>query len=204
MKTKVLMSIALMTAVCLLAPTAVLAQNLLQNGDFSQVNSQGPYSTHTASSSEASGGQSGAAYWTTWAPAGGTVSTYQVPSSFPGDGGKMLAVEGSGGSGIVQAYTFPDEGPDQATACVWIFLEYGSGVCVGVGNGGDTHCSMTLTETGKWERISVSNGISPANEIIIYAGGVSYAFYVAYASVHTGPAWEQDGCCAPAEFGAGS
>jgi len=203
MKPKILTSMALVCALCLLVPTATLAQSLLENGDFSQVNSQGPYSTHTAGPTEGSGGQSGAEYWTTWAPPGGTVSTYLMPSFFPGDGGNMLAVETNGGAGIVQAFLPPQEGPEEATACVWVYLEYGPGVCVGIGNSGNTHCSMTLTETGKWERITVSNGVSPANEIVIYGGGVSSAFYVTYASVSPGPAWDQYECCTPAEFGAG-
>lgn len=154
MNRKILTSIALTTALCLLAPAATRAQNLLENPDFSQVNSQGPYSTHTASPTMESGGQSGAEYWTTWAPPGGTVSTFLMPSFFPGDGG-------------------------------------------------NTHSSMTLTEKGKWERITVSNGISPANEITIYTAGTGAYFYVTYASVSPGPSWDQYECCTPAELGAG-
>jgi hypothetical protein len=203
MKPKILTSMTLVCALCLLAPTATLAQNLLYNPDFFEENSQGPYSTHTASPTAASGGQSGAEFWTTWAPPGGTVSTFLMPSFFPGDGGNMLAVETDKGGGLVQAFLSPQEGPEQATACVWIYLEYGASVSVGIGNGGNTHSSMTLTEKGKWERITVSNGVSPANEITIYTAGTGAYFYVTYASVSPGPAWNQYECCTPAEFGAG-
>jgi hypothetical protein len=203
MNRKILTSMVLVSVLCLLAPTATLAQSLLQNGDFSQVNSQGPYSTHTASPSAASGGQSGAEYWTTWAPPNGTVSTFLMPSFFPGDGGNMLAVETTNGGGIVQLFGRPTEGWDEATACVWIYLETGAGVGVGIGNGGNTHSSMYLTEQGKWERITVGNGVSPANELTIYASGAGVSFYVTYAAVYSGPSWDQDGCCTPAEFGAG-
>lgn len=203
MRPKILTSMTLTTALFLLAPGGTFAQNLLWNGDFFWDNSQGPYSTHTASPFAASGGQSGAEYWTTWARPGGTVSTFWMPSSFPGDGGYMLAVEADSGSGIVQAFLAPDEGPEEATGCVWIYLESGTSVAVGIGNGGNTHTSMVLTENGKWERITVSNGVSPANEIIIYAGGAGAYFYVTYAAVFPGSAPDQYGCCTPEEFGAG-
>ncbi len=202
MKSKILTSMALLTAVCLLVPAGALAQNLLQNSDFSLENSQGPSSSHTANQTTASGGQSGAEYWTTWAPPGGTVSTYSMPSFFPGTSGKMLAVETDSAGGIVQAFLPPHEGPDEATGCVWVYLETGAAIGVGIGDSGNTHTSVILTEQGKWERISLSNGISPANEITIYTAATGASFYVAYAGVFPGPPWEQDGCCSPAELSA--
>lgn len=205
MTTKNLLTMILMTTVCLLTPTDTFAQSLLQNGDFGQVNSQGSYSIHTSSSPQAGGGgQSGAEYWTTWAglASGYTLTTSLVPSTFPNDPGNMLVVETDGGGGIVQVFDALHAGPEEATACVWLYVESGAGVCVGIGDGGNTHCSMTLTEKGKWERITVSNGISPANEIVIYATGPS-RFYVTYAAVFRGPSWDQEGCCSPEEFGAG-
>jgi len=203
MKQKILTSMALMTALCLLAPAAALAQNLLQNPDFQFENSQGWYSSHTSGPTQGSGGQSGAEDWTTWAPPNGTVSTFWVPSTFPGDSGNMLAVETDSGAGIVQAFLPPHEGPEEATACVWVKLVSGASLGVGIGDSGNTHTSMILTEQGKWEKITVSNGVSPANEISIYTAGTGAYFYVTYAAVFPGPASEQHECCTPAEFGAG-
>jgi len=202
MKKKILTSMALMTALCLLAPAAALAQNLLQNSDFNQENSLGPSSTYTAGTT-GGGSQSGASDWTTWAPPGGTVSTLLMDSTFPGDSGKMLVVQTNSGAGIAQAFLPRHEGPEQATACVWVYLESGASLGVGIGDSGNTHTSMILTEKGKWEKITVSNGISPANEISIYSAGTGAMFYVTYAAVFRGPAWEQSDCCTPAEFGAG-
>jgi|GEM_PF-2493411 len=202
MKPKILTSMVLMIAGCLLAPADTLAQNLLQNSDFNQENSLGPYSTYTAGTS-GGGSQSGAEDWTTWAPPGGTVSTLLMDSTFPGDSGRMLVVQTDSGAGIVQAFLSPQEGPEEATACVWVYLESGSSVGVGLGNGGNTHTSMILTEQGKWEKITVSNGVSPANEITIYTAGTGALFYVTYAAVFRDPSWKQSNCCTPAEFGAG-
>ncbi len=172
-------------------------QNLLQNSSFDTPNPNGPISSFTRTQRHVGGGQSGAAYWTTWANTrNSTIETEWMPSTLTG--GHMLRVSTNGtGNGIVQVFGSNGEGPDEATACVWLFIERGE-VGVGIGNGGNTHTSMTLTEAGKWERITVSNGVSPANQIIIYTTSSEGAdFYVEHAEVYPGGPLEQEECCRP-------
>lgn len=175
----------------------IKAQNLLQNSSFDVVNPNGPISSFTRTQQNVGGGQSGAANWTTWANTrNSTIETEWMPSNLTG--GHMLRVSTNGNrNGIVQVFGRNGEGPDEATACVWLFIERGE-VGVGIGNGGNTHTSMTLTEPGKWERITVSNGVSPANQIIIYTTSAEGAdFYVEHAEVYPGGPLEQKACCRP-------
>lgn len=190
------LSIAFVIAIFLCCTAESFGQNLLQNGSFNTENPQGRTSSFSRTQKHVGGGQSGAYYWTTWANTmGSSIETELMPSSWTGGG--MLRVSTNGvGNGIVQVFAPLHEGPEVATACVWIFIERGE-VGVGVGNGGNTHTSMTLAEPGKWERIIVSNAVSPANEIIIYATSkIGADFYVEKASVVEGPPWEVD-CCRP-------
>lgn len=170
--------------------------NLLQNGTFDIPNQNGPVSSFKRTQPNIGGGQSGAAVWTTWAnQMGSTIETEWMNSTFTG--GHMLRVSTNGHSnGIVNTFGRTNEGHEEVTACVWLFIERGT-VTVGVGNGGNIRESMVLVQTGKWERITVSNSVSPANQIVIYSysqGGAD--FYVESAAVYPGPPQEME-CCQP-------
>ncbi len=180
---------------CWSLPTGLFAQNLLKNGNFDQVSRHGHESIFTRTTNQVGGGPSGAEHWTTWAAKiGATVETEWIPSDFPAPGSKKLWVRAvDGGGGIVQVFAPEHEGPEHATACVWIYVEQGEAF-VGIGDGGNTHASMFLKETNQWELITVGNGVSPANELIIYGHG---DWYVASAAVFPGRARDQEFCCSP-------
>lgn len=158
------------------------AATLLVNGDFKLAAVQG-------------GGQSAAKNWTVGANIEGTtVKTKLLPSTLV-NGGRMIHVDTDGArSGLVQVFGDLDKGPRKVYACAWIYIVKGQ-VVIGTGNGGSTGSDVVLWKTGSWERLEVSNGVSPANEFIIHAvshGGAE--FYVESAEIHAshGPV-----CCTP-------
>ena len=195
MKTRIVFTFCFLATLFFSLPSGI-SQNLLTNGDFNQPNAAGTSSSFTRTSPNVGGGPSGAHAWTTWVNGmNKTVETKLVPS--PKTGGRMLRVRTNGVSnGIVQRFAPIHTGPEKATACVWLYVESGS-VCVGLGDGGNTHCSMTLTESGQWERITVGSGVSPVNQIIIYSASPSTEFIVESAAVFPGPPEKLEECCRP-------
>ncbi len=186
--------------ICFLLPAEVLGQNLLKNGNFNNVNPRGHETIFVRQDFRSGGDHAGAEHWTTATSLnpGATVETEWMSSSFPVANNKQLWVRTTnGGIGIVQVFAPLHGGPTEATACVWVYIERGE-VCVGLGDGGNTHCSIWLKETDQWELITVGNGVSPANQIVIAGAGGSSTFYVASAAVFRGPPYEQEElCCSP-------
>lgn len=148
------------------------AATLLVNGDFKLAAVQG-------------GGQSAAKNWTVATNTqGSTIKTELLPSTLV-NGGRMIHVDTTGErNGLVQVFGTLDKGPRKVYACAWIYIVKGQ-VVIGTGNGGSTGSDVVLWKTGSWERLEVSNGVSPANEFIIYAASWGGAeFYVESAEIH--------------------
>ena len=175
-------------------------QNLLKNGGFNEV---GDYSERTSltTAKNIKGGNKGwysaARHWTVWTNTYGTLTTQLLPSTL-NRRSKMMKVTTKGrGNGLVQVFGKLNEGPQLVEACVWILVEKGK-VGVGVGNGGNTHISMVVESTGRWERIMVTNAVAPANEIIIYtAKNQEAVFYVESAAVRVRGEIIDYNCCSP-------
>ncbi len=179
--------LALAAALFALAATPAAAANLLANPGFEVVGPQGPQTSFTCTANLCCGGQSAADSWTTWinqCPQFGfpqnTIRTAHVtPSTLPGGGNAMIHVlTTSSESGIVQVFGPFNTGPAQVSSSVWVYVLQGQ-VCLGTGNGGNTHCDATSTTTGQWELLQAPNGVSPANELIVYASSAGGAEFYA-------------------------
>jgi hypothetical protein len=180
--------------------------NLLKNGDFNQVGPRGP---RTMDRIQTGGGigASAAEHWSLFANTGAGplpklcpdpyIKTELVPSTLI-RGSKMLHVEIKGyKNGLVQVFGPQGTGPRNVIGCVWIYVKphptpAGRLVGIGIGDGGNTACSMYLGETGKWEVMRLNSAGTPANEIIIYSEGtqaneVPVEFFLESASVTTAP-----------------
>jgi hypothetical protein len=163
------------------AATAIA--NLLANGNFEE-----PAGAPTTLTGANKPGGSAAPHWTTYNNPEAVTTTDILPSTAPHGGKHMLHVCTTGKScGVVQVFLEHGTGPQHVTSSVWVFVVRGR-VAMGTGNGGDTGFDALSTETGKWERLTAPNGVSPANEFIVYAaseGGSCY--YVDDASVSERP-----------------
>jgi|CXWL01.1.fsa_nt_gi hypothetical protein len=125
--------------------------------------------------------------WTLYNNVIGTTTTKLVRSTFPyGGSTTMIHVTTTGiASGLVQTFFPTNAGPSKIIASAWVFVNRGH-VGIGTGNGGDTHLDAISSTTGQWEYLEAKNGVSPANEFIIYSDNVTQGgadFYVAAASV---------------------
>ena len=61
-------------------------------------------------------------------------------------------------------------------------------VGMGTGDGGNTSIDAQSTKHGQWERLVAANGVSPANELIVYATSPDGAcFYVEDGLIQTRP-----------------
>jgi hypothetical protein len=147
--------------------------NLLVNGDF-----EAPAGAPTTLTQVGVTGQSAAPGWTTWNNVAAVTTTEIRPSTAPGGGSQMLHVSTTGqGCGLWQQYQPTDSGPAHVISSVLVRVHRGQ-VGMGTGNGGDTiprdHVSNMMN---MWEPLAAPNGVSPANEFIVYAisaGGADY------------------------------
>jgi RHS repeat-associated protein len=132
------------------------------------------------------GGNSAAPSWTVWNNGEATTTTEIVEATHPGAEGQMLHVRTTGeGNGIVQTFT---PGVERAHAGVWVLVLEGR-VGMGTGNGGNTSAhDAESTKLGEWEHLQACNGVSPANEFIVYSiASRGASFYVDNASVVADP-----------------
>jgi hypothetical protein len=159
--------------------------NLLTNGDFEQ-----PGGTPSSLSGAAVSGASAAPDWTTRNNSQGTTATDILASTAPEGGKQMLHVCTTGQhNGIVQVFGPQGTGPTKVKSSALVYVLRGQ-VGMGTGNGGDTSDRDALSTTvDQWELLQAANGISPANEFIVYATDPAGAcFYVDGASVTAVPA----------------
>jgi hypothetical protein len=176
--------------------------NLLANPSLNTVGPQPTTTLTVGSGPNGAGGAAGAAKWTTWSAPNGTVTTEWVPSQLV-PGGHMLRIKTTGGgAGLVQQFislnqnnqyfwivnNAPITPPRLAYACVWIRLLSGTAVGIGLGNGGNSHTEVTLSDKlPTWQRIEVSNGIAPATELIVYGGDAEFEVESAYVAAQSTP-----------------
>lgn len=159
----------------------LVGSNLLKNPNFE--GTEGHQSIPLKS--KGVGIASAADKWTLWNNVEGITTTELISSSSPYGGSKtMIHVTTTGAaSGLVQTFLPTDAGPVKIVASAWVFIRRGK-VGIGTGNGGNTHLDVISKTTGQWEYLEATNGVSPANEFIIYSmseGGAE--FDVAAASV---------------------
>ncbi len=158
--------------------------NLLMNPGFNE--QQKPPTMLTGGSH---GGWSAAPKWTTWNNSDAVTTTDVLPSTRKG-GVTMLHVCTTGpGNGIVQTYgqQDPSKAHEHVRSEVWVFVLRGT-VGIGTGDGGNTHIDVQSTTQGQWERLVAVNGVSPANEFIVYATSPDGAcFYVEDGLIQTRP-----------------
>jgi hypothetical protein len=156
---------------------AASTANLVTNPSFETVGPQGPETTCTGVSTEAS--PSAAAQWLVWNNSNARTSTALVPSTCPNGGSRMIHVLTAGmDNGIYQQW---QNGGARASFSVWVFVVHGA-VGAGVGNGGRTSITSVTSETGKWVHLTGENAANqpaPINEICVYssAAGVN-EYYV--------------------------
>ena len=130
-------------------------------------------------------GLSAAPHWTTWNNTAGSTTTEILASTRPGGSKQMLHVSTQGQrDGIVQVFGEFNKGPAKTTSGAWVYVLNGT-VGIGTGNGGNTKNTDAVSTThGQWEHLQAANGVSPANEFIVYATSSQGAsFYVDDTSV---------------------
>ena len=160
-------------------------ENLLKNSTFETIGSQGTSTTFTGVKGA---GVSAADRWRLWNNESATITTQLVPSTFPGGGNTMIHLMTTGRrNGLVQEFLPYNTGPEKIVAGAWVFVKQGK-VAIGTGNDGNTGFDAISSTTHQWEYLQATNGVSPANEFIIYAASEGGAeFYVAEASVSNTP-----------------
>ena len=178
--------VAQATLVCCV-PLGLWSQNLLLNGSFDKPAPGVAPGTLVSYTDLCNGpGNSAADYWTVYVNGCANISTELVPFTLPNTKGYMVHVTTTGeGSGIVQSATFSQS---NTVAGAWVYINSGC-VSIGTGNGGDTGIDEATCETRRWFQFSrVPNGISSANEFIVYSVITAGAdFYVKNASIAVAP-----------------
>jgi len=186
--------IFLLAGLLFVFPASAWSANLLLNGGFNKPAQGVPPGTIVSYSNYCYAGNSAAADWTIFVNSCSAgyddISTVLVPSTLPGSTGYMMHVTTDGNAnGIVQTSGFNET---STVTSIWIYINSGC-VTVGTGNGGDTGTDDTFCVAGKWFHMTnVPNGVSPANEIIVYSGtqvggGNGADFYVKNAAVSVAP-----------------
>lgn len=164
--------------------------NLLQNPTFVNVGPLGPV-TSTVTAVPGGAGPSAAANWTLFTNTPGYIGTDLQPSTLPGMV-KMIHVRTLGpNNGLVQvmpgAASCTPNGPQHTVSGVYVYVLSGQ-VGIGTGNGGNTGIDAVSSTTGVWEFLEAPNGVSPANELIVYATTSTGAdYYVGFARVNETP-----------------
>lgn len=173
------------------AASVVEAPNLLKNADFDLLSGNSVFATSSVNV-PGGAGTSAAANWTLFANTAPAHFYTEVKPSTRVPGTRMMRVMTSGErNGLVQVFPSDNpcdvDGPDHAVSGAWVFVRSGK-VGLGTGNGGNTHIDVESTLLNQWEWLSAPNGVSPANELILYSTNAAGAdFDVDFASVNETP-----------------
>jgi hypothetical protein len=151
------LSLAIILAIFAI-PAAATPINMLSNPDFQQ----------------------GWNNWETFAITGSVWADLH-PTNSPGGWSDAAHVISNGRGGLVQVFLPMNTGPDDLFSSVWVYVNSGQ-VGMGVGNGGDTGFDVTSHTMHHWEQLFAPNGVSPANEFIVY-GANGADFYLAQPHV---------------------
>jgi hypothetical protein len=155
-------------ALACLLPLTLSAQNLLANPGFEKAAKGVAPGTPVAYTDFCEAGGSAAAVWSVFVNSCGTnISTELIPSTLPGGGKYMIHVVTTGnGNGLVYC-CFANQ--TTTLSSIWVYLNSGC-VGMGTGDGGDTANTDEMTcETNSWIQFKAPNGVSPANEFIVYS-----------------------------------
>ena len=166
-----------------LAFIPAVSANMLENPSFETI---GPIGSPTSFTGIGNGGSpkySAAQDWLVWNNTFGTTTTELLPSTLLGGGAQMIHVTTDGDvNGLFQAFLPSPTGPNDVIGSIWIYVISGQ-VGFGTGDDGNTNFDKLTSGTGHWEFLQAPNGISPANEFIIYSVHGQAEFYAENASV---------------------
>ncbi len=136
-------------------------------------------------------GASAAAGWTLFTNVPGLITSQLVPSTLAGMSRMVRVKTKAAGNGILQVFpgstSCTPNGPAHTESGAWVYVVSGQ-VGVATRNGGNTGIDKKSATVGQWEWVAAPNGVSPANEFIVYAtspGGADY--YVGFARVNEVP-----------------
>jgi hypothetical protein len=173
-----IVSIAFASAVC---------ANMLQDPSFETLGPNGSSTSFTGFLDGGSPKYSAAQDWLVWNNTSGTTATELLPTTLPGGGVTMIHVTTDEAmNGLFQPFLPYQTGPDHAIGSAWIYVISGQ-VAIGTGNDGSTGFDTFTSTIGVWKFLEAPNGISPANEFIIYSKGGPAEFYAENASVTPAP-----------------
>jgi hypothetical protein len=165
----------------------VYSQNLVANPGFETI---GPSGSPTTVTTVVPGGagNSAAASWTLFTNTPGTIFTEQANYLVsPSGSTRTLHVVTYGpDNGVVQVFAPIGSGPTHAISAVWVYVRQGT-VYLGTGNGGNTGNDVESQTNNQWELLQAPNGVSPANELIVYSKGGGADFYLDNAEVYATP-----------------
>ncbi|HYV49578.1 MAG TPA: hypothetical protein VFA20_32185 [Myxococcaceae bacterium] len=164
--------------------------NLLSNPTMAQ---PGPGGTFTDVTTVVPGtaGDSAAASWTLFTNNPGRIVSEQLNSTLAGMTKMLHVITWAPSNGAVQVFpgsaSCTANGPAHTDAVAYVWVRSGQ-VCIGTGNGGLTQCDAYSSFHNTWEVLEAHNGVSPANEFIVYAtspGGADYL--IGFARVNETP-----------------
>ena len=164
--------------------------NLLSNPTMATVGPSGTY-TDVTTAVPGGAGNSASASWTLFTNNPGRIVTELVPSTLPGGVRMLHVITWADANGLVQVFPGSTSctlnGPQHTDSGAFVFVRSGQ-VSIGTGNGGATGYDAHSNFNNTWEWLEAPNGVSPANELIVYAsspGGADY--YVGFARVNETP-----------------
>lgn len=164
--------------------------NLLSNPIFATVGPNGVL-TSVTTSQPGSAGPSAAADWNLFTNNPGPITSRLEASTLAGGTNMLHVITQADRNGVLQVFpgsrSCTVNGPAHTQSGAWVYVNSGR-VCIGTGNGGNTHCDAYSTTTGQWEWLQANNGVSPANEFIVYATTTTGAdYFVGFARVNEIP-----------------
>jgi len=164
--------------------------NLLSNPTMVTTGPSGPF-TDVTTVVGGTAGDSASASWTLFTNNPGRIISEQLSSSLPGMTKMLHVITWAPSNGAVQVFpgsaSCTANGPAHTDSLAYVFVRSGQ-VCIGTGDGGNTHCDAYSSTNNVWEVLEAHNGVSPANEFIVYAtspGGADY--FIGFARVNESP-----------------
>ncbi|HVE87093.1 MAG TPA: hypothetical protein VND93_29765 [Myxococcales bacterium] len=170
--------------------TVEFSPNLLYNPTFANAGPSGSY-TDVTTVVPGTAGNSAASNWTLFTNNPGRIISRLEPSTLSGMVNMIHVLTWAPANGLVQVFggslSCTANGPAHTDSGAWVYVRSGE-VSIGTGNGGATGYDRHSTTTGAWEWLEAPNGVSPANEFIVYASSTAGAdYYVGFARVNEIP-----------------
>jgi hypothetical protein len=167
------------TSLCLPSAHAD-STNLLGNPGFEQVGPDGPLTSFAGPP----GGRAAAADWFIFNNTSAPTFSALIPSTLSGGSSEMMEVSTTTpNNGVAQDFLPAGTGPATTIDSIWVYVISG---CVGMGVGNTARLIVEDASTcvlNQWIDLQANNGVSPADEFIVYAANVAATFFVDNASV---------------------